>query len=219
MSGHDHRRDDGHRQGHDDGHAHGHRRDAHGNPEHFELYLARQLDPEREAWQRPDEVVSWLVLGPGDVACDVGAGPGVFALRLARVVGPAGRVHALDVDPRMLAVLERRAREAGLENVLPRHVPDGRGLPPEPVDAVLLVNVLHHFPDPAAYLRELAGRLRPGGRILDVDFHGGELPVGPPPDFRLPREAFLAIVAQAGLEVAKEHSGLPYQYAFVLRPA
>jgi SAM-dependent methyltransferase len=84
---------------------------------------------------------------------------------------------------------------------------------------VLLGNTLHHFPDAAGALRRLSERLAPGGRIAVVDFHGGDLPVGPPPEHRLPRERFLGIVAEAGLEVAAEPAFLPYQYFALLRPA
>ena len=91
-------------------------------------------------------------------------------------------------------------------------------LPPEPCDVVLLVNVYHHLPDGPAALRALAGRLRPGGRIVNVDFHAGELPVGPPPEQKVSREAFLAAAAAAGLELADERSFLPYQYLVALRP-
>ena len=206
--------DHGHRHGGAGGHGGGH--DRNGNPEHHAEYLAKLLDPERDAWQKPDEVVAALGLREGCVACDVGAGPGVFALRMARAVGPAGRVHAIDVDPRMTALLAERLRAEGVGNVTVHLAEDGRGLPPEPVDAVLLVNVLHHFPEPAPYLAALAGRLRPGGRLVNVDFHAGESPVGPPPEHRVSREAFLALVSEAGLRVLEERTSLPYQYLFAL---
>jgi len=198
------------------GHAHG--RDRHGNPDDFDAYLAKLEDPERVAWQKPDEVVAALRLRPGDVACDAGAGPGYFAIRLARAVSPGGRVHAIDVDPRMSALLAERARAAGVAEVIrPLLAPDGAGLPPEQCDAILVVNTFHHFPEGAAHLARLAACLRPGGRLANVDFHAGELPVGPPPDHKVSREAFLAAAAEAGLEVAEEHEFLPYQYFVVLR--
>jgi SAM-dependent methyltransferase len=198
------------------GHAHG--RDRHGNPDDFDAYLAKLEDPERVAWQKPDEVVAAVRLRPGDVACDAGAGPGYFAIRLARAVSPGGRVHAIDVDPRMSALLAERARAAGVAEVIrPLLAPDGAGLPPEQCDAILVVNTFHHFPEGAAHLARLAACLRPGGRLANVDFHAGELPVGPPPDHKVSREAFLAAAAEAGLEVAEEHEFLPYQYFVVLR--
>lgn len=197
----------------------GHGRDRHGNPEDLEAYLAKLEDPERAAWQKPDEVVAALGLADGAVACDLGAGPGVFALRLARAVGPRGRVHAIDVEPRMIELLRRRAADAGISNVHPLLAEGSEvALPPEPCDALLLVNTFHHFADGAAALRRLATSLRPGGRLAAVDFHAGELPVGPPPDHKVSRAGFLAAAAEAGLEVVEERTFLPYQYFFVLRP-
>jgi ubiquinone/menaquinone biosynthesis C-methylase UbiE len=193
-------------------------RDEHGNPVDFEAYLARLDDPERDAWQRPDDVVRALGLAPGMVVCDVGAGAGYFALRVARAVGPAGRVHALDVEPRMLEVLARRAADAGLENVRPHLAERGDALPPEPCDRVLVVNAFHHFTNGVAYLRALGGCLRPGGVIVNVDFRAGELPIGPPDDQRLSREAFLAMAEEAGLRLAGEEGFLPYQYLVHLAP-
>jgi SAM-dependent methyltransferase len=209
------------RGGHGHGHAHGHGdgRDRHGNPADLDAYLARLEDPERAGWQKPDEVVAALGLREGDVACDLGVGPGVFALRLARAVGPRGRVHAIDVEPRMIEILGRRAREAGATNVHPILAAGGEpALPPEPCDVVLVVNTFHHFADGPGTLRRLAGTLRPGGRIAIVDFHEGELPVGPPPDHKVSRAAVLAAAAAGGLEVAREETFLPHQYFLLLRP-
>jgi ubiquinone/menaquinone biosynthesis C-methylase UbiE len=208
-----------HSSGHGHRHGHDHPRDRHGNPEDLERYLARLEDPERIAWQKPDEVVAALGLSPGQVACDLGAGPGYFAIRMARAVGPAGRVHALDVEPRMIEILGRRVREAGVANVVAHLAPSGdEAAPPERCDLILLVDTFHHLHDGPGALRRLAARLAPGGRIANVDFHEGELPVGPPPDHKVSRGAFLAAATAAGLEVVREETFLPYQYFVVLRP-
>jgi ubiquinone/menaquinone biosynthesis C-methylase UbiE len=191
-------------------------RDEHGNPLDLAAYLARLESPERAAWQKPDELVAALGLSPGAVAADVGAGPGYFTLRLARAVGPSGRVFGVDVDPRMTALLAERARDAGLANVTPVLAPDGDGLPPRPCDLVLLVNAFHHFPDGPGYLRRLAGALAPGGRIALVDFREGELPVGPPPSHKVTRAQIDGAVAAAGLRVDRELPLLPYQHFLLL---
>lgn len=209
----------GHRSHDHEGHG-SHERDRFGNPKDLDEYLRRLEGAERAAWQKPDEVVAALGLRPGDTAGEIGAGPGYFALRLARAVGPAGRVLAAEAHPRMLALLQQRAAAAGLANVVPLAAEaDDPRLPDRSCDLVLLVNAFHHFPDPAAYLRRVAGVLRPGGRIVNVDFHERELPVGPPPERKLSREAFLALAGEAGLRLASEQTFLPYQYFVELKPA
>jgi ubiquinone/menaquinone biosynthesis C-methylase UbiE len=190
------------------------RRDALGNPEHLAAYLEKLESPERAEWQKPDEVVAALGLRTGGVAADAGAGPGYFALRLARAVGPSGRVYGIDAEPRMLELLAQRARDAGLAHVELVHT-DGLPLPPAECDAILVVNAYHHFPDGPGVLRALAGRLAPTGRLAVVDFHP-DTPVGPPPDHLISREAFLGGVTRAGLRVAREERFLPYQYFFFL---
>ena len=225
--GHDHDGQGGHGHGHGPGEGHhgGHGPGGHGrhrnfgNPDDLAAYLARLEGPDRAGWQKPDEVVRALKLAPGAVVGEVGAGPGYFTLRLARAVGPSGKVIAVEVVPEILAVLEQRLAAAGVANVAPLLSPaEDPRLPPGACDLVLVVNTFHHFPEEVAYLRKLAAALRPGGRLVNVDFHEGELPVGPPPEMKVTREQFLAAAAAAGLERVEEHGFLPYQYFLVLRP-
>jgi len=197
-----------------------HGKDHHGNPADLEGYIARMEEPSRAAWQKADEVVRALGLRPGQAACDVGAGPGYFSLRLARAVGGAGHVYAVDVEPRILSVLRDRVQSSNERNVRPvLSLPDDALLPAASCDLILIVDTYHHFPDGPAYLRRLARALRPGGRIANVDFHKRELPVGPPPEHKVAREAFLADATAAGLRLVEEHTFLPYQYFVVLAPS
>ena len=195
-----------------------HRR--YGNPADLDAYIARLADPARDAWQKPDEVVAALKLRPGQTACDVGAGPGYFTLRLARAVGPAGRVYAVDVEPKILDALRERLAASGLRNVTPvLALADDALLPPGACDVILIVDTYHHFPERPAYLRRLSRALKTGGRIVNVDYHKKPTPVGPAMDHRLSREDFLAEAKTAGLAVVEEPAFLPYQYFVVLRPA
>ena len=190
-----------------------------GNPADLDAYIARLASPARDAWQKPDEVVAALGLKPGAVACDIGAGPGYFTLRLARAVGPRGFVYAVDVEPKILDALRERIGESGLRNVAPvLGLADDPLLPEAACDLALIVDTYHHFPDRTAYLRRLARSLRPGGRIANIDYHKRETAVGPPLDHRLARETFLAEARRAGLAVVAEPAFLPYQYFVILRP-
>ena len=192
---------------------------AHGNPADLKSYSASLLDPKRDAWQLPVEVVKALGLKPGQVACDVGAGPGYFTLRLAEAVGSEGRVYAVDVEPQLLATLRDRAGKAKLKNVVPvLGQPDDPLLQAGSCDVVLIVDTFHHFPDGVAYLWRLSSALKPGGRIVNVDFQKRETPVGPPVAHRVSREEFLAFAASAGLVVVGEETFLPHQYLIALAP-
>jgi ubiquinone/menaquinone biosynthesis C-methylase UbiE len=148
---------------------------------------------------------------------EIGAGSGYFTSRLARAVGKPGHVVAVDVDVRMFAVLTERLEHEGIRNVTPVFGRlDDPLLPPLGFDRMLFVNVFHHVPGPSRYLERLATRLARGGRIAIIDFHGGDLPVGPPPERRLPRDVLLPLVQRSGLRIADEHAFLPYQYFLLL---
>jgi ubiquinone/menaquinone biosynthesis C-methylase UbiE len=197
-----------------------HHRDHHGNPEDFDAYVAKLTSPDREAWQRPGEVVAALGVEAGQCVADVGAGPGYFTVRLARAVGAAGRVYAVEVVASLLELLRRRVDEAGLGNVTPLHARAADSLlPPASCDRILVVDTFHHFPDGVAYLRHLAGALKPGGILANVDFHRRETPVGPPLEHRVAQEDFLTSAARAGLTVVEEKTFLPYQYFVLMRPS
>jgi ubiquinone/menaquinone biosynthesis C-methylase UbiE len=192
---------------------------AHGNPRDFELMLGRLEDPGRARWQRPMRLIRALRLRPGQTVAEIGAGSGYLVRRIARAVAPRGRVYAVDAEPRMLPVLLERLRRAGIGNVTPVLGRDDDPLLPErSCDLVLIVNTYHHFPGGTRYLRRLARLLRSGGRLVNVDFHRRETPVGPPVERRVARETFLRDAGRAGLRLVREATFLPYQYCLILRP-
>jgi len=197
-------------------HGHG---DRFGNPPNLEDYIARLEDPARDAWQKPDALVKALGLAPGQTACDIGAGPGYFALRLARAVGPTGHVWAVDVEPVILSALRDRVEKAGITNLTPLlALARDPLLPASSCDVALIVNTYHHFYDGPDYLQRLARALKPGGRIVNIDYEKKETPVGPPQAHRISREEFLADAGRAGLVAVEQPEILPYQYFIVLKP-
>lgn len=142
---------------------------------------------------------------------DVGAGTGYFAVRLARAV-PQGQVIATDIEPDMVRYLEERARREQLSNLRAvRASHDKSGLAPNSVDAILIVHVVHHLGDRARYAHDLAAALRPGGRLLVVDFSPAAHR-GPPAHMRLAPETLIAELAGAGLTAKVSPITLPDQY-------
>lgn len=199
--------------------AHADAHGAHGNPQDLDGYIAKMVDPGRDAWQKPDEVIHALALRSGATVCDIGAGPGYFTLRFARAVSARGRVFGVDVEPRMLVELRQRMTESNARNVTPvLALPDDPLLPRAACDVILVVDTFHHFPDGAAYLRRLAEALRSGGKIVNIDFHKRELPVGPGVEHKISREDFLQQARRAGLKLVAEPTILPYQYFLILQP-
>jgi SAM-dependent methyltransferase len=200
-----------------DGHAH-HR---HHRFEDAEAWAEQFDDPSRDEWQRPEAVLDFIGLAPDALVADLGAGTGYFAMRLARRV-PRGRVLANDIEPDMVRYLGERAAKEGLENVVPvRGSPEDPALP-EAVDVAFMCNVYHHLEDPEGYFRRLAAQLRPGGRVIVVDFEKdapSDVP-GPPPELRVARDVLVADLARAGFELVRADGDvLPHQYIVELRLA
>ena len=183
-------------------------------------YIASLEEPGRAEWQKPDEVIRALKLLPGATLCDVGSGPGYFALRAARLLETSGWVYAEDVEASMIDALRDRVSQARLSNVTPiLGLPEDPLLPKSACDVILVVNTYHLFPNGPAFLRRLAKSLKPGGRLANIDFHKRETPQGPVLARRVARETFLADAQRASFKLVAEEKFLPYQYFLILKPA
>ncbi len=121
-------------------------------------------NPLRRRYMRP--VLERVGLRPGETALELGPGPGTFTVEAARQLGPAGRLVAVDIQPKMIARVEQKVREAGLTNV-ETHVASAYELPvPDAtVDRAFLVTVLAEIPDPVRALHEIRRVLKPGGQL------------------------------------------------------
>lgn len=186
----------------------------HHPPRSAQEYARALNDPEREKWQKPDQVVEALGLKKDDVIVDLGAGTGYFARRFAPRVA---KVYAVDIDADLLAIAKEGA-PANLETVLA--APDDPRLAPASVDLIFLCDVLHHIDSRAAYLPKLKRALKPGGRIVNIDFYKKPLPVGPSVAMKLSEEEVIAEFKAAGLRLQQTLDFLPYQYflVFVAQP-
>jgi FkbM family methyltransferase len=174
-------------------------------------------DPERDAWQKPHEVIHALALKPDAIVADIGAGTGYFTVRLAHMT-PKGRVYGVDTEPAMVKHLAGRAKQAGLANVSAIQAKPGNPALPEKADLILFVDVYHHVEDRERYFRQLQKSLKPGGRIAVIDFRM-DSPVGPPQRARVEPSRVKDEMKRAGYALAQEHPFLPNQYFLVFEPA
>jgi ubiquinone/menaquinone biosynthesis C-methylase UbiE len=125
----------------------------------------------RDDWQQPQRVIESLQLRPGAVIADLGAGGGYFTFRLARAVGPAGKVYAVDIDREMVELVAAQAKKdavSNVETILAKT--DDPLLAQTGVDLIFTTNAYHHFDNRVTYFAKIRKYLRPGGRIAVIDF-------------------------------------------------
>ncbi|MEO7135007.1 MAG: class I SAM-dependent methyltransferase [Vicinamibacterales bacterium] len=173
--------------------------------------------PDREAWQKPDQVMDALHVAEGTSVADLGAGGGWFTMRLARRVGRNGRVYAVDVQRLMIEAIQRRVQREGLENVTPvlGEYTDPKLPAGARPDAVLIVDAFHEMEDPVLLLKNVARTLQPHGRIGIIDYRAGEGGPGPDASERVPPSIVIAQAAAADLRLVEQHKFLPYQYFLI----
>ena len=174
-------------------------------------------DPEREAWQKPGQVIDALKLAPGSAVADIGAGTGYFSVRLAKQV-PEGKVFAADVEPDMVRYLGERAKSEHISNLVPVGASADAANLPEAADLVLVVDTFHHIGNRVAYFTKLKASLKPGGRLAIIDFKK-DSPMGPPPEYRFTPEQVEDELKAAGFTLAESHDFLPRQYFLVFKAA
>lgn len=174
--------------------------------------------PDRDAWQKPEQIMDALGIADGSAVADIGAGAGWFTIRLARRIGPNGTVIAQDVQRPMLDAIRRRVAREGLQNVQTRlGIDSNPNLPNAALDAVLVVDTYPEVEDRVSFLRNLGGALKPGGRIGVVNYTPGRGGPGPAPaeGVRVEAGRVEADARAAGLRVLARET-LPYQYLLVL---
>lgn len=172
--------------------------------------------PDRDEWQRPDQIMDALLIADGSMVADLGCGAGWFTVRLARRVGPNGVVYAEDVQAEMIGATQRRVQREGLRNV--RSVlgtQDDPRLPTGRIDAVLIVGIYHEIVNPGALLRNVARALKPAGRVGIVDFTPGDGGPGPAAGERVDLKLIQRDAQRAGLRFLKQESFLPFQYLLI----
>lgn len=174
---------------------------------------------ERDAEEAPDKALDVLKIPMGASVADIGAGSGYMTVRMAARVGPGGRVFANDLQPEMLDLLSRKLAERRIGNVtLVLGSADDPKLPPASVDLELMVDVYHEFSAPQAMLRKLRSALKPGGRLVLLEYRKED----PAIPIRLEHkmsvdEAKLEVEAE-GFVLSMVNESLPRQHILVFTP-
>jgi SAM-dependent methyltransferase len=176
--------------------------------------------PDRELYQKPDQVMDALGIADGSVVADLGAGGGWFTVRLARRVGPQGLVYAEDIQEQMIESIERRIQRESLRNV--RTVlgkPNDPKLPAGELDAGLIVDSYYEFEHPVELLRNVKESLKPRGRLGIVEWRKDGVGPGPSMDERVDESVVIADTEAAGLRLVSRETFLPYEYLLVFARA
>ncbi len=175
--------------------------------------------PERAREEQPDRVVAALKIPKGAVVVDLGAGVGYFTWRLARQVGPSGKVIAVDIQQRMFDLLARNMTERGIENVaIVLGTDQNPRLPEGEVDLVLLVDVYHELAYPGKTMERVRRSLKPGGRLVLVEYRKEDPTIPIHPLHKMTVEEARAEIEPVGFRFHELMSFLPMQHVIVFKP-
>jgi ubiquinone/menaquinone biosynthesis C-methylase UbiE len=192
--------------------------DAGVTAQHARLFPPEDLGllegPDRDAYQRPEQIMDALQIGEESVVADLGAGGGWFTIRLARRVrGKGGLVYAEDIQSQMIDAIKRRMAREGLSNVkMVLGTPVDPRLPAGSLDAALMVDTYHEVEQPVTLLRNVARALKPTGLLGIVNYKKDGAGPGPAMDARVDPEKVIADAKAAGLELRRRETFLRYQY-------
>ena len=188
----------------------------HHGPRDITEYIQALERPERDAYQKPDEVVAALSLEPGMVVADIGAGSGYFTRRLASQVGTQGKVYAVDVEEKMLHYNRQILEGLGLadQTMFILASQEDPQLPSGQIDLVFVCDAYHHLTNHSAYFTKVREALTARSRVAIIDFYHDERSgqLNFPKDHLVPREQVIQDMKQAGYRLVREHEFLPKQY-------
>ncbi len=176
-------------------------------------WAKRFEDPSRDAWQKPDEVFALLELTTTMKVADIGAATGYFSVRASRLV-PQGHVYGVDVESSMVDYLTARAQREGLKNLTTVLASFDDAKLPEPVDVVLVVDTWHHIDERVKYFEKLRASVKPGGRLVIIDFTRASS-MGPPASAKSTPDEVIAELQAAHWTLQRSSTVLPEQFLLI----
>jgi ubiquinone/menaquinone biosynthesis C-methylase UbiE len=171
---------------------------------------------ERDVEEDPDRAIDVLKIAKGATVADIGAGSGYMTIKLARKVGPQGKVLATDIQPAMLDLLSKRIAKAKLTNVTPvLGAVDDPKLPADAVDLALMVDVYHELSQPQLFLQRLRTALKSGGRLVLVEYRKEDPDIPIRPEHKMTVAEAKTEVEAEGFKLTRTIEDLPRQHVIV----
>lgn len=172
-------------------------------------------NPERDQWQRPEEIIASLKINHGDTVADIGAGTGYMVKHLSAEVGAAGMIIAIDTEPAMVRYLSERVPEMGPARVIPQETsPSDPELEANSIDAAMTLDTWHHMISRETYAKKVYDALKSGGAFAVVDYDI-DADSGPPATMRVAPSQVVSELEAVGFRVEIMLESLPFHYIVV----
>ena len=171
---------------------------------------------EREDEENPDLALRLLRIRKGATVADIGAGSGYMTTRLARIVGPTGKVYASDIQSGMLTLLQQNLTRARIDNVTPvLGTIDDPKLPAESIDLAIMVDVYHEFSEPQKMLQRIKESLKPDGRLVLLEYRAEDPNVPILRDHKMTKAQVKQELEHEGFRQSRVYDDLPWQHLFI----
>ena len=171
---------------------------------------------ERELEEDPNLALRLLGIKRGATVADIGAGTGYYSIRMAKIVGPLGKVYASDIQVGMLNLLQQNVVRAQVTNVIPvLGAFDDPKLPAGSLDLAIMVDVYHEVSEPQKLLQRLREALKPDGRLVLLEYRAEDPDVPILPDHKMTKAQVKLEVEHEGFKQSRVYNDLPWQHLFV----
>lgn len=173
--------------------------------------------PQRAKQENTDEIVKSMQLDPATVVADVGAGTGYYTFRISPLV-PDGKVFAVEIQEELITKLNDKKKERDIKNVeVIRGDTNTTNLPANSVDLALMVDVYHELSWPREIIRSISKSLKPGGRLVLVEYKGEDPTIGIKPLHKTTVAQLTLELASMGFKLERRVDSLPIQHFLVFR--
>ena len=171
---------------------------------------------ERADEENPDLALRLLRIRKGATVADIGAGSGYITIRMAKIIGPIGKVYASDIQQGMLELLQQNVSKAKLDNVIPvLGALDDPKLPADSLDLAIMVDVYHELSEPQKMLQRIREALKADGRLVLLEYRAEDVNVPILPDHKMTKAQVKQEVEHEGFKQSRVYDDLPWQHLFI----